>query len=246
MFYFFALFADGTLAQSATIVGEGTFHDRVHTAAQRHERQSNGKKESRAQTTDIYTDIYKYINIYTAYFICHLIVCSGFAQESCIEFERLVHAQCEALIQAIHDRREYLLEAIRNDKDTKIRILKVCTRPPQLLSSSCLTVFFSFQDQQSNCTGKLQQTTGLIQFCIEALKETDSAAFLQVCILQGICWAYRLLTLVSSSTLGRLHVDQSRCQYGHDLAPGGHQCSASCLAHCRFDPRRCSPGQGYR
>lgn len=31
-----------------------------------------------------------------------------------------------------------------------------------------------------NCTGKLQQTTGLIQFCIEALKETDNAAFLQV------------------------------------------------------------------
>ncbi|XP_037881985.1 E3 ubiquitin-protein ligase TRIM9 [Glossina fuscipes] len=80
-------------------------------------------------------------------------------KESCIEFERLVTAQCEALIQAIHDRREYLLEAIRMDKDTKIRILK---------------------DQQSNCTGKLQQTTGLIQFCIEALKETDSAAFLQV------------------------------------------------------------------
>jgi len=43
-----------------------------------------------------------------------------------MEFERLVHAQCEALIQAIHDRREYLLEAIRMDKDTKIRILKVC------------------------------------------------------------------------------------------------------------------------
>jgi len=42
-----------------------------------------------------------------------------------MEFERLVHAQCEALIQAIHDRREYLLEAIRMDKDTKIRILKV-------------------------------------------------------------------------------------------------------------------------
>ena len=48
-----------------------------------------------------------------------------FLQESCIEFERLVTTQCEALIQAIHDRREYLLEAIRMDKDTKIRILKV-------------------------------------------------------------------------------------------------------------------------
>lgn len=42
------------------------------------------------------------------------------------------------------------------------------------------------QDQQSNCTGKLQQTTGLIQFCIEALKETDSAAFLQVGFLTSL------------------------------------------------------------
>ncbi|XP_020807177.1 E3 ubiquitin-protein ligase TRIM9 isoform X2 [Drosophila serrata] len=95
----------------------------------------------------------------TTEFIQRLKGMSDKVTESCMEFERLVHAQCEALIQAIHDRREYLLEAIRNDKDTKIRILK---------------------DQQSNCTGKLQQTTGLIQFCIEALKETDSAAFLQV------------------------------------------------------------------
>lgn len=80
-------------------------------------------------------------------------------QESCLEFERLVTAQCEALIQAIRDRREFLLEAIHLDKESKIRILK---------------------EQQMSCTGKLQQTTGLIQFCIEALKETDSAAFLQV------------------------------------------------------------------
>lgn len=46
-------------------------------------------------------------------------------KESCMEFERLVTVQCEALVQAIHDRREYLLEAIRMDKDTKLRILKV-------------------------------------------------------------------------------------------------------------------------
>ncbi|XP_017152946.2 E3 ubiquitin-protein ligase TRIM9 isoform X1 [Drosophila miranda] len=95
----------------------------------------------------------------TTEFVQRLKGMSDKVTESCMEFERLVHAQCEALIQAIHDRREYLLEAIRMDKDTKIRILK---------------------DQQSNCTGKLQRTTGLIQFCIEALKETDSAAFLQV------------------------------------------------------------------
>lgn len=80
-------------------------------------------------------------------------------QDSCIEFERLVIEQCENLIRAINERREFLVDAIRMDKESKIRILK---------------------EQQLNCTGKLQQTTGLIQFCIEALKETDSAAFLQV------------------------------------------------------------------
>ncbi|XP_059614320.1 E3 ubiquitin-protein ligase TRIM9 isoform X2 [Phlebotomus argentipes] len=95
----------------------------------------------------------------TTEFIQRLKGMSDKVTDSCIEFERLVTAQCEALIQAIHDRREYLLEAIRRDKDTKLRILK---------------------EQQTSCTGKLQQTTGLIQFCIEALKETDSAAFLQV------------------------------------------------------------------
>lgn len=42
------------------------------------------------------------------------------------------------------------------------------------------TYTYDKQEQQINCTGKLQQTTGLIQFCIEALKETDNAAFLQV------------------------------------------------------------------
>jgi hypothetical protein len=48
-----------------------------------------------------------------------------FSQESCIEFEKLVSEQCEALIVAIHSRREFLLDAIRMDKDSKIRILKV-------------------------------------------------------------------------------------------------------------------------
>ncbi|KAG4070019.1 hypothetical protein HA402_013679 [Bradysia odoriphaga] len=95
----------------------------------------------------------------TTEFIQRLKGMSDKVTDSCQEFERLVTTQCEALIQAIHNRREYLLEAIRQDKDTKIRILR---------------------EQQTSCTGKLQQTTGLIQFCIEALKETDSAAFLQV------------------------------------------------------------------
>lgn len=113
--------------------------------------------------------------------------------------------QCEAIIQQIQERREYLLETIEMDKEHKLRILKVCV---------CLCVFefeasqfdfndynslrntlfkwkFSFsQEQQINCTGKLQQTTGLIQFCIEALKEIDNAAFLQVWIWKYIRYKY--------------------------------------------------------
>lgn len=46
-------------------------------------------------------------------------------QESCQEFEQLVIAQFEALIHCINGRREYLLDAIRMDRDNKIRILKV-------------------------------------------------------------------------------------------------------------------------
>lgn len=114
-------------------------------------------------------------------------------QESCLEFERLVTAQCEALIQAIRDRREFLLEAIHLDKESKIRILK---------------------EQQMSCTGKLQQTTGLIQFCIEALKETDSAAFLQVSesskLILSVSSGYTFIRHDNSILKFRLN-SQSRC-----------------------------------
>lgn len=38
----------------------------------------------------------------------------------------------------------------------------------------------SLKEQSNLCTKRLQNATGLLQFCIEALKETDNAAFLQV------------------------------------------------------------------
>lgn len=68
-------------------------------------------------------------------------------------------AQCDALLQAIEDKRDQLIELLRKQRDTKLRRLK---------------------EEQARCTLKLQQTTGLIQFCIEALKEVDAASFLQV------------------------------------------------------------------
>jgi len=102
-----------------------------------------------------------------------------------LEFERLVSAQCDSLIQMIHERREFLLDTIRLDKEAKLRTLKVLRKWRRdcfgLIKIIVLSLSLSLsQEQQIHCTGKLTQTTGLIQFCIEALKETDSAAFLQV------------------------------------------------------------------
>ncbi|KAL3266547.1 hypothetical protein HHI36_010715 [Cryptolaemus montrouzieri] len=95
----------------------------------------------------------------TTEFIQRLKGMSDKVNENCEDFEAIVTAQCDALIQAIHTRRAQLLECIRQDKEMRIRALK---------------------DQVVTCTSRLQQTTALLQFCIEALKETDSSAFLQV------------------------------------------------------------------
>ncbi|XP_017779922.1 PREDICTED: E3 ubiquitin-protein ligase TRIM9 [Nicrophorus vespilloides] len=95
----------------------------------------------------------------TTEFIQRLKGMSDKVNENCLEFESLVSAQCDALIAAIHARRAQLLECIRQDKDLRVRALK---------------------EQVATCTARLQHTTALLQFCIEALKETDSAAFLQV------------------------------------------------------------------
>lgn len=52
-------------------------------------------------------------------------ICISHCQESCHEFEQLIIVQCEALIQLIQERREFLLETLQMDKDNKLRILKV-------------------------------------------------------------------------------------------------------------------------
>ncbi|KAG8231007.1 hypothetical protein J437_LFUL010023 [Ladona fulva] len=79
--------------------------------------------------------------------------------ENCSEFELALIAQCDALVAAIEARKRQLMEFLRLEREAKQRVLR---------------------DQVSTVTCRLQHTTGLIQFCIEALKETDSAAFLQI------------------------------------------------------------------
>ncbi|KAL1479600.1 hypothetical protein MTO96_051722 [Rhipicephalus appendiculatus] len=56
-------------------------------------------------------------------------------------------------------RRRELLAFARREREAKLKALK---------------------GQLANCTVTLQRTTALLQFCIEALKETDHAAFLQI------------------------------------------------------------------
>ncbi len=63
------------------------------------------------------------------------------------------------LIQCIEEKKTELIGAIREERDSKQALLK---------------------DQIHQCTSKLTRSTGLIQFSIEMLKESDSLAFLLV------------------------------------------------------------------
>ncbi|KAI6239184.1 Zinc finger and Fibronectin and SPla RYanodine receptor SPRY domain containing protein [Aphelenchoides fujianensis] len=71
---------------------------------------------------------------------------------NCEEFKTSVNVQVDALIQAIEDRRSRLLQFVDSERDAKRQTLR---------------------DQIHRCNSHLGKTTGLIQFCIEILKETD-------------------------------------------------------------------------
>lgn len=88
-----------------------------------------------------------------------VIVSSWLLQETCVEFEASVVAQVDNLIEALKQRKQQLISNIQEERDQKLRIYK---------------------EQLAHCTQKLQKTTGLLQFSIEVLKESDPGAFLQV------------------------------------------------------------------
>jgi len=41
-------------------------------------------------------------------------------------------------------------------------------------------LFQTVKDQITHCTMKLRQTTGMMEFCLEVIKENDPSGFLQV------------------------------------------------------------------
>ncbi|XP_076463870.1 E3 ubiquitin-protein ligase TRIM9-like [Babylonia areolata] len=78
---------------------------------------------------------------------------------NCAEFERTVVAQCDALMDEVRRRKEALLASVHEEREVKVGTLK---------------------GQVADCTALLHRTTGLLQYCIEVLKETDHSSFLQV------------------------------------------------------------------
>lgn len=76
-----------------------------------------------------------------------------------MDLESHISAETEIFIQALRLRETQLIDYVRQERDFRLKALR---------------------EQVASCTSKLQHTTGLLQFCIEALKETDPTAFLQV------------------------------------------------------------------
>ncbi|CAG0888934.1 unnamed protein product [Darwinula stevensoni] len=82
-----------------------------------------------------------------------------FLNDGCAAFENQLGREMERLMNALKRREEELRAWVRAERDRRVASLK---------------------EQVSLATAKLQKTTGLIQFSIDALKEGDPTAFLQV------------------------------------------------------------------
>ncbi|XP_034187505.1 E3 ubiquitin-protein ligase Trim9 isoform X3 [Osmia lignaria lignaria] len=79
--------------------------------------------------------------------------------EECVALEEEVEDRVANLVSLLQARKSRLIEAARQTREARVR---------------------SLRDQVARCASHLQTTTALLTFCIEALKETDSAAFLQI------------------------------------------------------------------
>ena len=86
-------------------------------------------------------------------------------QESCARVENAIQAKCAELMNTLLRRQEALVEFARRERDLQLRRLR---------------------EEVAGCTTHLQHTTSLVQFCIEAVKETDSTSFLQVNVHQSM------------------------------------------------------------
>ncbi|CAG13222.1 unnamed protein product, partial [Tetraodon nigroviridis] len=89
----------------------------------------------------------------------HIQVPHQHQQENGVEFEACLVAQCDALIEALNRRKAQLLAQVNKEHEHKLKVVR---------------------DQISHCTVKLRQTTGLMEYCLEVIKENDPSGFLQI------------------------------------------------------------------
>ncbi|KAK2539031.1 Trim9 [Columba guinea] len=95
-------------------------------------------------------------------------------QENSVEFEACLVAQCDALIDALNRRKAQLLSRVNKEHEHKLK---------QFVESDCSCLHpasLVVRDQISHCTVKLRQTTGLMEYCLEVIKENDPSGFLQI------------------------------------------------------------------
>ncbi|KAK3859431.1 hypothetical protein Pcinc_034463 [Petrolisthes cinctipes] len=91
---------------------------------------------------------------------------------NCREVEGVMVAQIDALVEALQTRRTDLINWVRRQRDTKVQALRA---------------------QVTDYTHTLQATTATIHFCIEALKESDPASFMEAkeVLEERVCGARR-------------------------------------------------------
>ncbi|XP_038129157.1 E3 ubiquitin-protein ligase TRIM9 isoform X1 [Cyprinodon tularosa] len=80
-------------------------------------------------------------------------------QENGVEFEACLVAQCDSLIEALTRQKAKLLTKVTKEKEYKMKVVR---------------------DQITHCTMKLRQTTGMMEYCLEVLKDNDPSGFLQI------------------------------------------------------------------
>ncbi|KAM3861287.1 E3 ubiquitin-protein ligase TRIM9 isoform 2-T2 [Diretmus argenteus] len=80
-------------------------------------------------------------------------------QENGVEFEACLVAQCDSLIEALTRQKAKLLTKVTKEKEYKLKVVR---------------------DQITHCTMKLRQTTGMMEYCLEVIKENDPSGFLQI------------------------------------------------------------------
>ncbi|XP_062428227.1 tripartite motif-containing protein 67 isoform X9 [Rhea pennata] len=80
-------------------------------------------------------------------------------QENGLDYEACLVAQCDALVDALTRQKAKLLTKVTKEREHKLKIV---------------------WDQINHCTLKLRQSTGLMEYCLEVIKENDPSGFLQI------------------------------------------------------------------